>query len=401
MRRRSASSALALLALSCGCGLDASAARLRQAVASEDLTAVRACLAAGASPDAEAVDRHPARALVRGGWLRTPILVEAGASTPDIVRALLDAGAEPDAAERPSGRTALLQAIHHDELDIVDVLLEAGADPGLADARGWTPLMYAAAFAPGATARTLLDAGADPAAVEDGGTTALETAMQVGCLDTALVILKASADLDEVCDLVRRSAAWVEEREHFGSSPHTRLAMLERACPSGALVPPLVAAVQRGDAGLVRELLERGEDPDGADARGWTPLLWSTSPLGGVPVATTLLVAGADPNAPSPQGWTALMGACERGDVALAELLLDAGAEVNAVEAVGGWRPLHYAALYGDEPLVRLLVEAGASVDARTRTERSARDWAKHNGSPGASEAVGELLSALSSDRDG
>lgn len=65
---------------------------------------------------------------------------------------------------------------------------------------------------------------------------------------------------------------------------------------------------------------------------------------------------------------SALHWAAERGDVALAKMLLTAGANVNAVTRIGAYTPLHVAAKNGNAAVAALLIEAGADVSARTST---------------------------------
>ena len=62
-------------------------------------------------------------------------------------------------------------------------------------------------------------------------------------------------------------------------------------------------------------------------------------------------------------GRTALHGAADAGATDIAQLLLDAGADVNAADLDGG-RPLHFAARSGGKASVELLVAAGAEVGA-------------------------------------
>jgi len=58
------------------------------------------------------------------------------------VRALLEAGADPDAAQN-AGITALHAAAMTGNVAIADALLDAGADVTLADDEGTTPAAYA------------------------------------------------------------------------------------------------------------------------------------------------------------------------------------------------------------------------------------------------------------------
>jgi uncharacterized protein len=80
----------------------------------------------------------------------------------------------------------------------------------------------------------------------------------------------------------------------------------------------------------------------------------------------TLLKQGADVGAAQGDGMTALHWAAERGDAALADMLLYAGANVAAVTRVGQYTPLHLASKGGSATVVRALLKAGASPAAKT-----------------------------------
>ena len=85
-----------------------------------------------------------------------------------------------------------------------------------------------------------------------------------------------------------------------------------------------------------------------------------------VEAVRSLLAGGADAGAAQGDGMSALHWAAERGHAAVADLLLDAGAAVEAKTRVGGYTPLHLASRSGQGPIVRALLDAGADPNATT-----------------------------------
>src|SRR5262245_11701097 len=86
------------------------------------------------------------------------------------VRALLNERVDVNAT-RADGVTALLYAVHWDDLEIVDLLLRAGSRVNAADDHGVTPLAQACENASLAMVTKLLQAGADPNAAQTSGLT--------------------------------------------------------------------------------------------------------------------------------------------------------------------------------------------------------------------------------------
>ncbi|WP_319018493.1 ankyrin repeat domain-containing protein [Microbispora sitophila] len=105
----------------------------------------------------------------------------------ETVQALLDGGADPDAAEE-GGWTALLWAAANGNLESADILLDAGADPGRADDDGDTPLTLATIFGAYGIVWSLLEHGADPSAPGWDGATPLEIAARLATVDLEAVL---------------------------------------------------------------------------------------------------------------------------------------------------------------------------------------------------------------------
>ena len=99
--------------------------------------------------------------------------------------------------------------------------------------------------------------------------------------------------------------------------------------------------------------------------------------VGDVDAARLLLTAGADANDSQPDGVSALVLAAHSGNGEVAALLLDAGADPNALGS--GYTALHAAVLRSDATLVGALLAHGANPNLRmtkgTPMRRDTTDW--------------------------
>lgn len=92
----------------------------------------------------------------------------------------------------------------------------------------------------------------------------------------------------------------------------------------------------------------------------------SAASLGDIDGVRVLLRDGADVSASQGDGMTALHWAAARDDRALAELLIYAGASLDAGTRIGHYQPLHVAAREGHAAVAEALIAAGADPMART-----------------------------------
>ena len=146
------------------------------------------------------------------------------------------------------------------------------------------------------------------------------------------------------------------------------------AADGGAL--DLAEAAALDDVDRVRALLAGGAPIDARTADGFTPL--QLAAYFGAPAAASLLIeGGADVNAvaDNPMRIRPLHAAAAGRHTAVALALIAAGADVDAPQQ-HGWTPLHTAAHNGDAVLVDALIGAGAGVDAINDDGRTAGELA-------------------------
>ena len=126
------------------------------------------------------------------------------------------------------------------------------------------------------------------------------------------------------------------------------------------------AAVVYGQAAIVKLFLDHGADPEDADCGGLT---FSYLAIEQPSVLKLLLDAGADPkvkveyrgNGQGPEGSTLLHEAAEKGAIDSAKLLLAHGVNVN-VEDRQKHTPLVRACMMGNAAMAEFLIQKGANV---------------------------------------
>jgi truncated hemoglobin YjbI len=122
-------------------------------------------------------------------------------------------------------------------------------------------------------------------------------------------------------------------------------------------------AAMAGDAELAAVLIRSGADFDAREGEGHTPLYRASTG----DVARVLLAAGATADIVSgPTRGTPLHQAARRGNVSVAEALLDHGAAIDARDGKGQ-TPLRRAVNCRQLPMLRLLVQHGADCHAADR----------------------------------
>jgi uncharacterized protein len=312
---------------------------------------------------------------------------------------------EPRAQYRPAGGlNALLYAVRDGCYECVEEFIGAGADVNIPTPEGVTPLMIAVDNDYNDVAKLLLDRGANPNLWDWWGRTALYIAIDrreavLAPLRTGLVTIRAvSAPAEprassgppvsslQIINILLAAGVDV--------NPQLNMHRPSRGGNSGRFVEefyntgctPLLRAAIANDVEVARALLDEGAAPNIA-GMGLTPFL----------IAAGVGTGGRG------TGLASSTSAGGEANMALMDLLLEHGADINAQvtgtktyslrisrapSATEGMTALHVAAQKGKADVVRYLLQKGAKTDLLDSSGRKPIDLV-------ASAAVAAELRAL------
>jgi ankyrin repeat protein len=284
------------------------------------------------------------------------------------------------------GSTALHWAARLDDAALASALIVAGADVTAANRAGVTPMRLAAINGSAQMIELLLDAGVDPdAPLTPDGDTALMMAAGTGILAAVQLLIERGAAIDAAESWGGTTALMWAITEHH---PAIVDLLISRgaALESRSHVVPLTA--QRGVEGTDPVPYVPHESLESYYNGGFTPLLFAARE-GQIEAARMLIEAGAEVNAIAADGKNTLGLAIYNGHYALASYLIDVGVDVNQADAERfpplfwavdrrnmEWNPGFPWTINDDPlPLARKLLEAGADpnffIDNRPESRRN------------------------------
>ena len=306
-------------------------------------------------------------------WGEFPLFGAIEHGDPEIVRLLVNTGAEVNAAAGFGGSTALHEAVAQGNSEIVQILVDAGADIEAEGFMSRTPLSLAAEEGASEIMKVLLGRAPDPDTAASGDSKKAPSPSVIG---GKALFAAIESDNAAMVRLLVEAGADVNAAEGFGGNT------------------PLHEAVEGGNAEIVQILVDAGADIEAEGFMGQTPLSLAAEE-GASEIMQILLGQGADNGTPEGEdkqtpaiGSEALFNVIEKGDVETVRLLVEAGADVNAAEGFGGNTPLHEAVEGGNAEIVQILVEAGADIEAEGFMDQTPLSLA-------AEEGVTEIMQIL------
>jgi ankyrin repeat protein len=303
----------------------------------------------------------------------TALMTAARTGNLEAVKLLVEHGSQVNAKKRGrGGQTALMWAVAEGHLEVSRALIEAGADVNARSTTGFTPLLFTARSGDASSARLLLSAGARVDEKSPDGSTALTLAINSNHPGFAIALLEQSPDLN-----VNASSSGYAALHSAVQRGYVDLVkiLLERGADPNARVSKTPALVFGANGGAGR-----------ADLIGATPVIIAARAVDAAMMAT-LVAGGADPLLTTKDGTTALMVAAGLGQVEDAttkhsdkltssaeweelravetvRALLRMGLDVNGLNSFGN-AALHGAAYVGANAVAQLLVDNGADLDAQ------------------------------------
>ena len=233
-------------------------------------------------------------------------------------------------------RTPFLLAVAAGHLEMARALFERGSDLHARGHCGATALHLAAEYDHCQLLEWLLASGLPLDARNEFGNSALHSAVSSNCVDAATLLLTKGAD--------------VHERDDNGYA--------------------LIHGVSfQDDMAMLTLLLKAGAEVNDVSGGGCWPLQ-DACRSGHATAVAFLLQVGANPNLTS-TGETALFAAVSSDSLECVRLLLNAGADANAMDC-DGWTCLFHLR---SEPVARYLLEHGANPSLSDQCGGLPEDW--------------------------
>jgi ankyrin repeat protein len=316
----------------------------------------------------------------------------AGAGELEQVKALLLANPASINDRDREGKTALHYAAQRGHLEVVKFLLDNKADVNAAANNGATPGYLAKGFGKKEVALLLVERGGSTVYIKP-----VKPALPTRTLPapgqapsgmvpkpvvlphlTVIPLFEAvkTNGAEQVKGLLAQTPEVLKERDdrQWGA---LHLAAELGACEVATVLldagmdpneksrtgmTPLHVACRSTNQQMIELLLTRKADLNAADVSGWTPFMRACA-LGDKEIVGKLMKAGANIQAKDKNKVTPLVIAASLYEQnGIAEMLVQAGADVNERDTTYGYTPVQYAVMRNNRPLLDMLLERKADL---------------------------------------
>ena len=350
----------------------------------------------------------------------TPLIIAVKQNHIEVVKYLLQKGADISLTTEPEKRNALHIASQEGSVAVIEMLLSYDLRPDSRDGEGNTPLVCAAACGQIEAVNCLLKHGADPLLKGQDGRNLLHFAAQSGNVIIIETMLSKGLDIDARDETQGVTPLMVCTK--FGKLEALKYLLDKGADKSLRTIPgkvPLLSiASAAGSIAAVEMLLSHGCNIDARDSEGDTPLRHAAR-FGNTEVVEYLLAKGADPllrntsdlgllhlaalsdnvltikavlsknldiNAMCTDlGITPLLFCLTQGKLEAANYLLAEGADEN-LKSKDGWTVLSAAAMSGNVAAIEMLLKRGHNPNSRDGYDKTPLMWAAEVGKKAAVE---------------
>lgn len=273
--------------------------------------------------------------------------------------------------------------VKEESLNIAKILVESGADLESGDDKGRTPLIVAIQAGNRKVANYLLDKGAKMYDYEGTG----ESGEIRSIRDVDLSALHAAAfwGLEKVAGRLIPISKLINKKQKRMGLPPIIMAMPHMIDPDNSYYDRGIDDRRRN---ILKLLITNGADIEIKDIDNETPL-FAAIEIGNVETVELLVKAGANVNAKSEKGYTPLHSCMDPESLSenpgkirdrmlkqmrIAEILISDGAKINETDRKKR-TPLHYAVKNKNYDMVRFLISHGADVEMRDYLGKTPLDY--------------------------
>ena len=298
----------------------------------------------------------------------TPLMIAVKRNHVEVVKCLLQKGADISLTTESNKRNALHIASQHGSVEAMEMLLSYDLRPDSRDVEGNTPLACAAASGQIEAVNCLLKHGADPFLKGKNGWSILHFAAQSGNVIIIETMLSEGLDIDSRGETLGFTPLMVCIK--FGQLKAAKYLLEKGADESlkttAGRISLLSLASAAGSIAAIEILLSHGCNIDSRDSWGDTPLMHAAC-LGNTEVVEYLLAKGANPLLRNTSDLGLLHLAALSDNVLTIKAVLSKNLDINARYAVLGITPLLFCLTQGKLEAANYLLAMGTDENLKNK----------------------------------